>query len=97
MTDTRSYFTEESSAEAVIARMGKGIPPRLRVVMSALIRHMHAFAKEVELTQEEWEFGIDFLTKTGQMCSDERQEFILLSDTLGLSMLVDAVNNRGLL
>jgi hydroxyquinol 1,2-dioxygenase len=94
MTDTRSYFTEESSAEAVIARMGKGIPPRLRVVMSALIRHMHAFAKEVELTQEEWEFGIDFLTKTGQMCSDERQEFILLSDTLGLSMLVDAVNNR---
>ena len=50
--------------------------------------------KEVNLTQQEWEIGVDFLTRTGQICSGERQEFILLSDTLGLSMLVDAINNR---
>lgn len=88
------YFTEASSVEAVNARMGDNIPPRLRLVMTKLVEHLHAFAKEVELTQEEWEFGIDFLTKAGQISGDERQEFILLSDTLGLSMLVDAINNR---
>ncbi|MGN8114522.1 intradiol ring-cleavage dioxygenase [Labrys sp. 22185] len=74
--------------------MGGDIDPRLAIVMSALVKHLHAFAKEVELTQEEWNFGIDFLTRTGQICSGERQEFILLSDTLGLSMLVDTINNR---
>jgi catechol 1,2-dioxygenase len=94
MTETHTHFTEDGSAETVIARMGGDVPPRLRLVMSALVRHLHAFAKEVELTQEEWELGVDFLTRTGQMCSGERQEFILLSDTLGLSMLVDAINNR---
>lgn len=88
------YFAEETSAETVNARMGKDITPRLAEVMSCLVRHLHAFAKEVHLTQEEWDYGIAFLTKTGQICSDERQEFILLSDTLGLSMLVDAINNR---
>jgi len=62
--------------------------------MTCLVSHLHAFAKEIKLTQEEWEAGIDFLTRTGQICSDERQEFILLSDTLGFSMLVDAINNR---
>lgn len=89
-----TYFTEEHSAETVNARMGDQAKPRLREVMSALVRHLHAFAKEVELTQGEWEIAIDFLTRTGQICSAERQEFILLSDVLGLSMLVDAVNNR---
>lgn len=88
------YFAEETSAETVNARMGQVITPRLAEVMSCLVRHLHAFAKEVHLTQEEWEYGIAFLTKTGQICSGERQEFILLSDTLGLSMLVDAINNR---
>jgi catechol 1,2-dioxygenase len=62
--------------------------------MSSLVQHLHAFAKDIELTQSEWEYGIKFLTETGQWCSDVRQEFILLSDTLGLSMLVDAINNR---
>ena len=94
MSYKTSYFTEDGSAEAVNSRMGDDINPRLRVVMTSLINHLHAFAKEVDLTQEEWEFGIDFLTRAGQMCSDERQEFILLSDTLGFSMLVDAINNR---
>ena len=88
------YFTEEASAEAVNDRMGEEISPRLAEVMGCLVKHLHAFAKEVDLTQEEWEFGIDFLTRTGQLCSGERQEFILLSDTLGFSMLVDAINNR---
>ncbi len=88
------YFAEETSAETVNARMGKDITPRLAEVMSCLVRHLHAFTKEIHLTQEEWDYGIAFLTKTGQICSDERQEFILLSDTLGLSMLVDAINNR---
>lgn len=89
-----SFFTEETSVEVVNARMGPDISPRLRRVMAALIKHLHSFAKEVELTQAEWDRAIDFLTKTGQMCSSERQEFILLSDVLGFSMLVDAINNR---
>ena len=89
-----SYFTEKRSAEAVNARMGDGIDPRLKEVMSSLVKHLHAFAKEIELTQDEWELAIGFLTETGQICSSERQEFILLSDVLGLSMLVDAINNR---
>ena len=88
------YFSEANSAEVVNARAGPNADPRLREVTSSLVRHLHAFAKEVELTQEEWDFAIDFLTRTGQICSPERQEFILLSDVLGLSMLVDAINNR---
>jgi protocatechuate 3,4-dioxygenase beta subunit len=88
------YFTEEGSVEAVNVRMGQDINPRLAKVMASLVKHLHAFAKEIELTQDEWEVAIDFLTRTGQICGEERQEFILLSDTLGLSMLVDAINNR---
>lgn len=88
------YFTEENSVATVNARMGKDVAPRLATVMASLVRHLHQFAREIELTQAEWEYAIDFLTKTGQICSGERQEFILLSDTLGLSMLVDAINNR---
>lgn len=86
-----AYFTEDGSVESVNARMGTDVNPRLAQVMGSLVKHLHAFAKEVQLTQEEWDIGIDFLTKTGQICSGERQEFILLSDTLGFSMLVDAM------
>ncbi|NKM83737.1 6-chlorohydroxyquinol-1,2-dioxygenase [Rhizobium laguerreae] len=88
------YFTEERSVEAVNSRMGQGVDPRLAEVMESLVKHLHAFAKDISLTQEEWELAIHFLTRTGHLCHDERQEFILLSDTLGLSMLVDAINNR---
>lgn len=88
------HFTEEGSVEVVNARMGDDIDPRLMKVMASLIGHLHAFAKDVELTQLEWDIAIEFLTKTGQMCSAERQEFILLSDVLGFSMLVDSINNR---
>lgn len=88
------YFSEDTSVETVNARMGGDVSPRMAEVMSCLVKHLHAFAKEIHLTQAEWDIGIDFLTKTGQICSAERQEFILLSDVLGLSMLVDAINNR---
>lgn len=88
------HFTEERSAELVNARMGNDADPRLSVVMGSLVSHLHAFAREVELTMPEWEQAIEFLTRTGKICTRERQEFILLSDTLGLSMLVDAMGAR---
>jgi catechol 1,2-dioxygenase len=74
--------------------MGDDISPRVRAVMASLVRHLHAFAKDIQLTPQEWDIAIDFLTQTGQTCSAQRQEFILLSDTLGLSMLVDAMHHR---
>ncbi|MFV0384945.1 dioxygenase [Paracoccus sp. (in: a-proteobacteria)] len=89
-----SFFTEETSVETVNARMGDRADPRLRQVMTCLVRHLHSFAKEIDLTQQEWDLAIDFLTRTGQICSAERQEFILLSDVLGFSMLVVAIYNR---
>ena len=90
----KGYFTERDSAEVVSDRMEKAVDPRLREIMSSLIRHLHAVVKEVEPTMAEWSAAIEFLTKTGQICSDWRQEYILLSDILGVSMLVDAINNR---
>lgn len=87
-------FEEETSVEVVNARMGDDIDPRLREVTGALVKHLHAFVKEVEPTHEEWLKGIEFLTKVGQMCNEWRQEYILLSDVLGVSMLVDAINHR---
>lgn len=89
-----AYFSEASSVETVNERVGQGANPRVAQVMASLVKHLHAFAKEVGLRPEEWEIAIDFLTRTGQICTKERQEFILLSDVLGLSMLVDAINNR---
>lgn len=89
-----SYLTEDSSVEAVNARMSDDAPERLTAVMASLVKHLHAFVKDVNLSEKEWETAIQFLTQTGQMCSETRQEFILLSDVLGVSMLVDAVNNR---
>lgn len=88
------YFTEEGSVDAVNERMAANIDPRLRTIMNSLVRHLHAFVKDVELTEAEWETAISFLTRTGQICSDTRQEYILLSDVLGVSMLVDAINRR---
>ena len=81
--------------DAVIARLAHDADPRFREIMQSLIRHAHDFVREVELTEEEWFEAIKFLTATGQKCDDKRQEFILLSDVLGVSMLVDAVNHRG--
>ena len=78
-------------AQAVIARMADCKEPRLKEVMTSLIKHAHAFVQDVQLTPDEWMAGIQFLTAAGQMCDEKRQEFILLSDTLGISMLVVAI------
>lgn len=95
MAQETIFFSEERSEDAVISRMDPAkVNPRLYAVMSSLIRHLHGFVKDVEPTNEEWMAGIRFLTETGHMCTDWRQEFILLSDTLGVSMLVEAINNR---
>jgi hydroxyquinol 1,2-dioxygenase len=91
---TMTYFTESQSVAEVLGRHGPDVDERLAEVFGSLVSHLHAFAKEVVLTESEWEASISFLTRTGQLCSDQRQEFILLSDVLGLSMLVDAVNHR---
>ncbi len=80
-------ITEETVTEATVALI-KAEDPRLAEVMESLIRHLHAFIREIELTEEEWMAGIRFLTETGQITDDKRQEFILLSDTLGASILV---------
>jgi protocatechuate 3,4-dioxygenase beta subunit len=88
------YFTEENSAEVVISRMAAGGDARFHTVMSTLIRHLHAAIKEAEPTHAEWMAAIEFLTRTGQICNEWRQEYVLLSDVLGVSMLVDAINNR---
>ena len=88
------YFDEAHSADVVNARMGEHIDARLRQVMTVLIKHLHAAVKEIEPTHEEWFAAIRFMTETGHMCTDWRQEFILLSDVLGVSMLVDAINHR---
>ena len=86
--------TEEQITRNVLDSMAQTPNPRLKTVMTSLIRHLHDFVREVELTEEEWMTGIQFLTRTGQMSDEKRQEFILLSDTLGVSMLVDAINHR---
>ncbi len=87
-------LTEDNLTDAVLARLDGCDDPRLKQVMSAMIRHLHAFVRDVEPTPAEWFAAIQFLTRTGQICDGERQEYILLSDTLGVSMLVDAINNR---
>ena len=85
-------FSEDTLTAEVLRRMEKTQDPRLKEVMNAFVKHMHAFVREVRPTQEEWFQGIQFLTETGHWCKDGRQEFILMSDTLGVSMLVDFIN-----
>jgi hydroxyquinol 1,2-dioxygenase len=85
---------ENTITDAVLAQFSATPDARLKTLVQALVRHLHAFLRETELTFEEWQVAIDFLTRTGHMCSDVRQEFILLSDVLGASMLVDAINHR---
>ncbi|MCM6777445.1 hydroxyquinol 1,2-dioxygenase [Nocardia sp. CDC159] len=89
MTDRHIHaepLTDEVSASFADA------PPRLREVMQSLVRHLHEFAREVRLTEDEWARGIEFLTRTGHITTATRQEFILLSDVLGLSMLTIGLN-----
>lgn len=90
----KAYFTEANSAEVVTGQNVNAKDARLQQVMDVITRHLHAAVKEIEPTQEEWFKAIQFLTATGHTCDDWRQEFILLSDVLGVSMLVDAINSR---
>jgi hydroxyquinol 1,2-dioxygenase len=87
-------LTEANLTDAVLAKLEGATDARFKKVMGSLIRHLHGFIRESELTEKEWLTAIQFLTATGAKCDDKRQEFILLSDTLGVSMLVDAINHR---
>ena len=86
-------LTQHNITQAVIARFDDTPSQRLKEIFTSLVHHLHAFTREVKLTEAEWFEGIQFLTATGQMCDDKRQEFILLSDVLGLSMLTVALNH----
>jgi hydroxyquinol 1,2-dioxygenase len=86
--------TKDNITDVFMGYMGDDVNPRLKEVMSSLVTHLHAFAKEVELTHAEWETGIDFMERTGDISDAERHEFVLLSDVLGLSSLVDLINSK---
>jgi hydroxyquinol 1,2-dioxygenase len=90
---TRNLADEELT-QAVLASFERARSERFKVIAESLVRHLHGFATEVQLTEDEWLAAIDFLTRTGHITDDKRQEFILLSDVLGLSMLVVGMNNR---
>ncbi|WP_247256460.1 dioxygenase [Pseudomonas moorei] len=85
---------EATITQAVLARNSSTADARLCEVMTSLVQHLHAFARDIKLTEAEWQSGIDFLEQVGKACSSDRQEFVLLSHTLGLSTLVLAQNDR---
>jgi hydroxyquinol 1,2-dioxygenase len=87
---------EAALVDTVVASFANTPDPRLRELLQALTRHLHAFVREVRLTESEWESAIGFLTAAGRITTEERQEFILLSDVLGLSMQVIGVNNEAI-
>ena len=87
-------FNEDNLTAAVVERFQKSKDARFREIISSAVKHLHAFAREVHLTEEEWFEGIKFLTAVGQKCDDKRQEMILLSDILGLSMMIVALNHK---
>lgn len=91
MSSTDTETTAADITRAAVASFARCSDPRLRELMQALVRHLHAFAVEVSLTEEDWRAGIGALTDTGHITDEKRQEFILWSDSLGLSMLVDAL------
>ncbi|HWM99683.1 MAG TPA: dioxygenase [Streptosporangiaceae bacterium] len=88
------YVTEKNLTDIVLDRWSKVPDPRLRQIMTSLIKHLHSFVREIEPTEAEWFTAIDWLTRTGKLSTDKRQEFILTSDVLGISMLIDAINHR---
>lgn len=94
MTSAEQDRREEELVDRVVRSFGDCADPRLRQVMTSLVRHLHAFARDVRLTEAEWAKGIEFLTAAGHITDDRRQEFILLSDVLGLSMQTIAINNE---
>ncbi|HEX3835334.1 MAG TPA: intradiol ring-cleavage dioxygenase [Steroidobacteraceae bacterium] len=86
-------FDQQSITQAVIERLSQSDDPRFKRVMTSLITHLHDFVREVQLTESEWIGAIQFLTEVGKTCTEKRQEFILLSDTLGVSVLVITINH----
>jgi hydroxyquinol 1,2-dioxygenase len=86
--------TEDNITELAVERWSTAKDPRLAELMAALVRHLHDFAREVRLTEEEWIAAMAWLTRTGQISDEKRMEFILASDVLGLSMLVVQMNHR---
>jgi catechol 1,2-dioxygenase len=94
--DDRDPVAPQDITAAVRRSFDDAADDRLRLLLQQLVHHLHAYAREVRLTRSEWQAAISFLTETGQACRDGRQEFVLLSDTLGLSMLVDALDHRPL-
>ncbi len=86
-------FDEKSVTQAVIGRLSESDDPRFKRIMTSLITHLHDFVREVKLTEPEWLTAIQFLTDVGHTCTEKRQEFILLSDTLGVSVLVITLNH----
>ena len=92
--EAQTASAEDEVTRAAIQRVEESAEGRMRDILLSLTRHLHGFIREIEPTEEEWLAAIRFLTETGQKCDERRQEFILLSDTLGASMLVDAINNR---
>ena len=93
MASSPTFFEPGRSAEIVEGSFGNTVDPRLREVLGSLVHHLHSFVHEVRLRPEEWQAAIEFLTATGQTCTETRQEFILLSDVLGVSMLVESLDN----
>lgn len=89
-----ALITPEEHRRQVCGTFDQAANPRTSAVLAAAVRHLHAFVEEVGLTRQEWLAGIEFLTAVGKKCDDVRQEFILLSDTLGVSMLVEMVNEQ---
>ncbi len=87
-------LTPDTITDAVLEQMATTPDPRMREVMAFAVKHLHAFARDVNLTPAEWIKGIEFMTAVGKMCTPERQEFVLLSDTLGLSALVNGLHDK---
>jgi hydroxyquinol 1,2-dioxygenase len=94
MEERMRELTPETITDAVLDQMATTPDARMREVMASAVKHLHAFAREVNLTPAEWIRGIGFMTEVGKMCTPERQEFILLSDTLGLSALVNGLHDH---
>src|SRR6202049_4308257 len=91
---TMPQFNDTELTAAVIRSFDETPDPRVKFLMEELVKSLHEYVRKTDLTFDEWGYAIDFLTRVGQKCTPTRQEFILLSDVFGVSMLVDAVNHR---
>jgi len=88
------YATEENLTDLALKQWEACHSPRLRQIMQSLVKHLHGFVREVDVTEQEWFTAVEWLARAGKQCTEKRQEFILFSDVLGISMLVDSINHR---